>query len=140
MVRNDYERLNSGAPEVSQNLNTVLVRQIVVEHQQVESAGGKSLEGRFTTHRDRRIITFVLERALQFHENILVVVRNQNLSQLVLPHCCSSYSHKLGCDFPHSFGVRKADRAAGQSAEDWSHRRGSQSLLCYLRREETEAP
>jgi len=33
MVRNDYEWLNSGAPEVSQNLNTVLVRQIVVEHE-----------------------------------------------------------------------------------------------------------
>ena len=64
MVRNHDKRLNSGAPEVSQNLNTVLVRQIVVEHEQVESAGGKQLEGCFATHRDRRIVTFVLERPL----------------------------------------------------------------------------
>jgi hypothetical protein len=64
MVRNDYEWLNSGPPEVSQNLNTVLVRQIVVEHEQVESASGKNLESCFTTNRDRRIVTFVLERPL----------------------------------------------------------------------------
>ena len=63
MVSNDYKRLNSGAPEVSQNLNTVLVGEIVVEHEQVESTGGKHLEGCFATHRDRRIVTFVLEDA-----------------------------------------------------------------------------
>ena len=63
MVRNHNDWLNSGAPEVSQNLNTMLVGEIVVEHEQVESAGGKHLEGCFVTHRDRRIVTFVLEDA-----------------------------------------------------------------------------
>src|SRR6185312_12630188 len=83
--------------KVSKHLNTVPVGKVIVQHQQVESARGENLECNVAVHRHSSLIALVLECLLQCHENILIIVRNQNLAALALFHCGSS-QFVLGCD------------------------------------------
>ena len=64
MICNDDDRTNSRSPEVGQNLDTVLIGEIIVEHEQIERTGGEDLECRLAAHRDRSIVAFIFQRPL----------------------------------------------------------------------------
>ena len=87
VVCDHCKRLHSGALKVSEHLDAVPVGKIIIQHQQIESSGRKDLERYIAVHRHSSLVALVLESLLQGHENILVVVRDQDLA---LFHCQSS--------------------------------------------------
>ncbi len=66
---------------------------IIVPHRQIISASGKDVESNGTTYRDSRVVSFALRRLLWRHQNIVVIVGDQNSSCFVLAHSFPSSPH-----------------------------------------------